>query len=200
MKLSPARRNDVLAAALGLIVVLVDQLTKHWIVAYFGMPGQRPPIALVGQILQLDYTQNTGVAFSLLAGQAVLFVFIAVAIAVIGSLYWRLREVGSLAIKMTFGLILGGALGNLIDRFRQAYVVDFIHFQIPGRFNFAVFNVADSAISVGVVVLAFLLWRGGAEETKAGAQGKVEATGEGQPSAEGSGSAPRVRNPHARSK
>lgn len=200
MNLSPARRNDAFAAALGVLVVLADQLTKHWIVAYFGVPGQKPPISILGPVLQLDYIQNTGVAFSLLAGQAVLFVFIAIAIAVIGSLYWRLREVGSLAIKITFGLVLGGALGNLVDRFRHTYVVDFIHFQIPGHFNFAVFNVADSAISVGVVVLAYLLWRGEVAGTDQAARGTPQTTGDEQPSAARSGATPRVRNPRARSK
>ena len=55
--------------------------------------------------------------------------------------------------------MLGGAVGNLVDRFARAYVVDFIHFQIPNVFNFAVFNVADSAITVGVIVIAFCLYQ-----------------------------------------
>ena len=92
----------------------------------------------------------------------VMFFFIALAIGVIGYLYWRSRETGTLLLKITFGLVLGGAIGNLIDRFSHAYVVDFIHFQIPNiGFDFAVFNVADSAISVGVVLLAYLVWRMG---------------------------------------
>jgi signal peptidase II len=160
VKLSLARRNDAIMAGLALTVIVVDQLTKLWIVHYFGVPEGRAPISLVGPILTLDYIQNTGVAFSLLEGQSVLFFFITIAVVVIGTLYWRLRETGSLALKATFGLILGGAVGNLIDRFRHAYVVDFVHFQIPGHFNFAVFNFADSAITLGVIALALLFWRG----------------------------------------
>lgn len=160
MKLNPARRNDLAMVALGIVVFIVDQLTKSWIVGYFKVPGFKPPIPIVGAVLQLDYIQNTGVAFSLLEGQSILFLFIFVAIVVIGFLYWRLRDTGSLLIKLTFGLILGGAIGNLFDRVRQGYVVDFVHFQIPGHFDYPVFNMADSAVCIGVVALAFLLWRG----------------------------------------
>ncbi|MGH2517837.1 MAG: signal peptidase II, partial [Ktedonobacterales bacterium] len=134
--MSPARRNDIVMVAAGVFVVLADQLTKHWITQYFTTGAPKDPIALIGPYLQLIYDQNTGVAFSLLAGQTVLFLFIACAIAVVGYLYWRMRASGSLLLKLTFGLILGGALGNLIDRFSHQYVVDFVHFQIPGRFDY----------------------------------------------------------------
>jgi len=157
--MSPARRNDLVMVAAGVFVVLVDQLSKHWITSYFTSGAPKGPISLLGPYLQLIYDQNTGVAFSLLEGQTVLFLFIALAITVVGYLYWRLRDTGSLLLKLTFGLILGGALGNLIDRFSHQYVVDFIHFQIPGHFDFAIFNLADSAICIGVVLLAVLLWR-----------------------------------------
>lgn len=157
--MSPARRNDLVMVAAGVFVVLVDQLSKHWITQYFTTGAPKDPISLLGPILQLTYDQNPGVAFSLLEGQGILFLFIALAIAVVGYLYWRLRDSGSLLLKLTFGLILGGAIGNLIDRFSHRYVVDFIHFQIPGHFDYPIFNLADSAICVGVVLLAVLLWR-----------------------------------------
>jgi signal peptidase II len=158
-----ARAKDLAMVAIGLLVIVVDQLTKHWVQAYFAAhPGT--VISVVGDILTFDYTQNTGVAFSLLSGQAIMFLLIALAICVIAVLYWRTRETGTLLLKVSFGLVLGGAIGNLIDRVAHQYVVDFIHFQIPAiHFDFAVFNVADSAISVGVVLLAALLWLGGAE-------------------------------------
>lgn len=201
MKLRSARRDDILMVALGIAVLLVDQLTKTWIVAYFKEPGFKPPISILGAVLQLDYIQNTGVAFSLLEGQAILFVFIAVAITVIGWLYWRLRETGNLFIKLTFGLILGGAFGNLIDRFRQGYVVDFIHFQIPGHFDYPVFNMADSAVCIGVVVLAFLLWRGPAGYSASGAPQPTEpAADPAAPPPAGSATTPRVRNPNVRAR
>lgn len=158
--MSSARRNDLVMLGVGVLVILLDQLTKHWIVQYFTAgAGYKPPIQILGSVLTLEYLQNSGVAFSLLTGQAILFLFILVAIGVIATIYWRVRESGSLLLKVTFGLILGGAFGNLIDRFSHSYVVDFIHFQIPGVFDFAIFNIADSAITIGVFTLAYLLWR-----------------------------------------
>lgn len=159
--MTTARKRDLAMVGVGLLVVILDQLTKHWIVSFFSSKPEGYVVPILGPILSLTYVQNNGVAFSLLEGQTVMFLFIALAIGVISYLYWRSRETGSLLLKITFGLVLGGAVGNLIDRFSHAYVVDFIHFQIPGIFDFAVFNVADSAISVGVVLLAYLIWRMG---------------------------------------
>jgi signal peptidase II len=157
--MSPARRNDMIMIAVGLLVILLDQLVKHWITQYFTADGRRyTSVPIIGHELELIYLQNRGVAFSLLDGQSSLYVLIAVAVGVIVWLYWHSRDTNSLLLKVTFGLIIGGALGNLIDRLRLGYVVDFIHFQIPAiGFNFAVFNVADSCISVGVILLITVL-------------------------------------------
>lgn len=168
--MSSARQRDLAAVTLGILVIILDQLTKHWVVSYFSDKPQGYAVQILGPIVTLQYVQNTGVAFSLLEGQTVMFLFIAVAIAVIGYLYWRARDTGSLELKLSFGLVLGGALGNLIDRFSHTYVVDFIHFQIPDIFDFAVFNIADSAICIGVVLLAYQIWRMGTagERTSSG--------------------------------
>ncbi len=158
--MSHARRNDLIMVSLFALVILLDQLTKHWITSYFTTGTYKAPISIVGNILLLEYDANKGVAFSLLWGSTLLFVFIALALIVIGVIYWRTRDTSSLALKLSFGLILGGAAGNLIDRVAKGYVTDFIHFQLPAiHFDFAVFNVADSAICIGVALLAFLLWR-----------------------------------------
>lgn len=159
--MSASRKRDLFALVIGLAVVLVDQLTKAWIVQYFGYEGGRAPIPILGQILTLYYVQNTGVAFSLFAGQNIKFALIFVALALVSYLYWRFRESPSLWLRLGFALVLGGAIGNLIDRFTRGYVVDFVHFQIPNVFNFAVFNVADSGISVGVVLIAIVLYQFG---------------------------------------
>ena len=155
--MSLARRNDLIMVATGILVIVLDQLVKQWITQYF-TKWRATSIPILGSILELIYVQNRGVAFSLLEGRESLYVLIAIAVAVIVWLYWRLRNSGSLLIKVTFGLIIGGAIGNLIDRLRLGYVVDFIHFQIPSiGFSFAVFNVADSSISVGVILLIVVL-------------------------------------------
>jgi signal peptidase II len=188
--MTTARKRDLVMVLAGLFVILLDQLTKQWIVQYFILPdGYKDPIPLLGQFLELAYVRNSGVAFSLLSSDSIKFLFIAIAIGVIGYLYWRNRENGSLLLKFSFGLVVGGAIGNLIDRFRLGYVVDFIHFHIPGVFEFAVFNVADSAISIGVVLLAFLLWQGSAGDEKE----KAKAAPSGMVAESTSVSAPRVR-------
>ncbi len=157
--MSPARRNDVVMVAVGCLLIVMDQLAKLWITQYFTTGGRLDSsIPIVGNILEVIYVQNRGVAFSLLDGQESLYVFIAIAVGAVVWLYWRTRNSGSLLLKVTFGLIIGGAIGNLLDRFRLGYVVDFIHFQIPSiGFSFAVFNLADSGITVGVVMLIGLL-------------------------------------------
>lgn len=171
--MSASRYHDLFALMIGLAVFVTDQITKFWIVQYFGIEGGRPPVPIVGDILTLYYVQNTGVAFSLFEGQNIKFALIALALGLIIYLYWRFREVASLWLRLGFALVLGGAAGNLLDRFTHTYVVDFIHFQIPGVFNFAVFNVADSAICVGVAMIALFLYRMG-PATQPGAHPAVE--------------------------
>ncbi|HEX3269844.1 MAG TPA: signal peptidase II [Ktedonobacterales bacterium] len=190
--MTTARKRDLIMILAGLFVIVLDQLTKSWVVQFFVVPNSRDPIPLLGPFLELAYVRNSGVAFSLLSSDSIKFLFIALAIAVIGYLYWRNRENGSLLLKFSFGLVVGGALGNLIDRFRLGYVIDFIHFHIPNVFEFAVFNIADSAISIGVVLLAFLLWQGSAGEAKE--QGKaVPSVVATDPPSSSSPSVPRVR-------
>ncbi|HZC04766.1 MAG TPA: signal peptidase II [Ktedonobacterales bacterium] len=163
--MSASRNHDVIALLLGLVTLAADQLTKLWIVQYFGAEGMRPPIPIIGNVLTLYYVQNTGVAFSLFAGQNVKFLLIALAFGLICFLYWHYRNTAPLWLRLGFALVLGGAVGNLLDRFTRSFVVDFIHFQL-GAFNFAVFNVADSAITVGVILIALCIYRmGGVSES-----------------------------------
>jgi len=146
---------DALAFLVVVIIIGVDQWTKSLVVQKLSPPETGPVIHLIGQYLLLFYIRNNGVAFSLFANSAVLIGLIIIAIGVISYMYARMINSGSLAIKLIFGLIVGGALGNIIDRLRHAgYVVDFIAFRIPQiNFYFAIFNIADAAISVGVFLL-----------------------------------------------
>jgi signal peptidase II len=150
-----ARVYDALAFLTAILVVVLDQWTKAWFVAnlYSSFFGRR--ISLIGDYLTLYYIKNNGAAFSLLANSIVLAFLIAVAIGVIAYLYIRNINTANLWYKLIFGLIIGGAVSNLIDRVRHGgYVVDFISFNIPQlNFHFAIFNLADAAISVGVVLL-----------------------------------------------
>jgi signal peptidase II len=122
----------------------------------------------VGDYLILYYIKNNGAAFSLFANSIILVLLIAIAICVVAYLYVRNINTDSLWYKLIFGLIIGGALSNLIDRLRHGgFVVDFISFNIPQlNFHFAIFNVADAAISVGVVLLFLTLLFGSVFKTK----------------------------------
>ncbi|MBE3561878.1 MAG: signal peptidase II [Ktedonobacteraceae bacterium] len=164
MTIRRARIYDLLALLTVIIVVTIDQWTKALVVANLSPGGREIPFPLVGKYLVVKYIQNRGAAFSFLAGNGTfLSVFIVVAIIVVVYLYLRMLNNGPLAYKLIFGLIMGGAIGNLIDRARNAgYVVDFISFRIPEiNYYFAVFNVADACISVGVFLLFLLALFGG---------------------------------------
>ena len=122
-----------------------DQLSKSLIVSSF-VPGQSTP--LLPPILHLSYVQNTGAAFGLFKGQQALF--IGLSLLVIVWVAWELLVKPSLPSLSMWGcaLVLGGAAGNLIDRLRLGYVIDFIDLRV-----WPVFNVGDSAITIGVSLL-----------------------------------------------
>ena len=163
MKYKRARVYDALALLTVMLVLILDQWSKAWIVTNLYPPYFGPQISLIGDYLILYYIKNNGAAFSLFSNSIVLVLLILVAIGVITYLYLRMLNTGSLWYKLIFGLIIGGALGNLIDRARHnGYVVDFISFNIPQlNFHFAIFNLADAAISVGVILLFVTLLFGG---------------------------------------
>ena len=137
------------------LVLALDQLTKHLVVT--NLAG-RPPLDLVGSFVQLRYTTNSGGAFSLLTGAPLFFGIMAMVI--VGGIVYASRRAQPLSVLMVLGLILGGALGNLCDRlFRgegllRGEVVDFVKVGI-----WPVFNLADSCVVVGGILLALLLSR-----------------------------------------
>jgi signal peptidase II len=133
----------------GLVVVL-DQVTKR--LADERLRGQRS-VPVVDDILRLTYVENRGAAFGLLQDQTTFFVLVGIiVIAVIAASYRYLPRSGFM-LHLALGLQLGGAIGNLVDRVRQGYVVDFVDFGYHANW-WPVFNVADSAIVVGVALLA----------------------------------------------
>ncbi|MHB8667842.1 MAG: signal peptidase II [Burkholderiales bacterium] len=137
--------------ALALLVVLLDQLTKHWINASFHYGESRAYSGYFNLVL----TYNKGAAFSFLAAaagwQRGLFITIAlVAIVVISVLL--ARHAGEKLFCFALALILGGAIGNVIDRLLLGHVVDFLDFHVA-RWHWPAFNLADSAITLGAVLL-----------------------------------------------
>ena len=148
MKIS---RLALAAYGFALAVIVLDQLTKAWIISGVSLHevGQVP---VLPPILNFSWVENTGVSFGLFGGGEArwgLTIFSLVVSA--GLAWWALRADRRLLVT-AIGLVMGGALGNVIDRVRFGYVVDFIDFSGTGVFPW-VFNIADSAITIGVVLL-----------------------------------------------
>lgn len=135
------------------LVILLDQLTKHWIVQAFSF-GEGSPIT---SYFNLVLAHNSGAAFSFLAaagGWQRLF-FITVAALASAVILHLLRKHGRQTLfGLALSLVLGGALGNLIDRIHWGYVVDFLDFYY-GNYHWPAFNVADMAITGGVILLVW---------------------------------------------
>jgi signal peptidase II len=138
---------------LSVLVVLADQASKYYITQNF---GEFEHITLL-PVLDITHMHNVGAAFSFLASASgwQRWVFIGLAgVVSVGIIVWllRLKERAHGLLACGLALVLGGALGNVIDRIRLGYVVDFIHFHWD-RAYFPAFNVADSAITVGAACL-----------------------------------------------
>jgi signal peptidase II len=155
--LTPGRsRLASMLLLVALPVVLIDQLTKHLIRSTFALYQTRP---LIPGWLDLTYTLNPGAAFSLFAtmpeGFRHLF-FVALSLVAIVVLVVLLgRRATPLSSAIAFALILGGTIGNLMDRLTIGRVVDFIYFHHKS-FSYPVFNIADSAITTGVAMILLL--------------------------------------------
>jgi signal peptidase II len=131
-----------------LAVVLLDRWTKQLAITHLYESGARS-VPVLGEYIRLTYVENRGAAFGLLQDQT--YFFIVVGVVVIGVIIASYRYIPepSWLLNLCLGLQMGGAIGNLIDRVRDGYVVDFVDLTF-----WPVFNVADSAICVGVAGLA----------------------------------------------
>jgi signal peptidase II len=148
--------------ALALLVVLLDQLTKYWVSASFDYAEVR----MVSGFFNLVLTHNRGAAFSFLADasgwQRGFFIAIALVAIVVISLLLA-RHAGEKLFCFALALILGGATGNVLDRIVLGHVVDFLDFHLAG-WHWPAFNLADSAITVGAVLLVADSLRPGARQ------------------------------------
>ena len=147
-KASNPLKTHLLLASISLGVILVDQLSKLGIKSFLSLgesfPGDWP--------VRFTYVQNTGMAFGIKANPFLLvFVTSAVVVALL-VFFLRYHEFQPKLVRIALSSILGGAVGNLIDRVNQGFVVDFIDFQV-----WPVFNIADSSVVVGVGLLLYFL-------------------------------------------
>ncbi len=143
--------RDLIPVGIAVAVVIIDQLSKMWIMAAFALHEQQN---IIPGFFNLVHITNTGAAFGFLAGsntmlrQAFFVVVAIIALIVIVFAYGHLKQQARIYVY-ALGLIGGGAIGNLIDRLRFGSVVDFLDFYI-GSYHWPAFNAADSAITIGV--------------------------------------------------
>ncbi|WP_430295023.1 signal peptidase II [Sinomonas sp. B1-1] len=175
---TPARRRIGLLGLLAAAAYVLDQLTKLWVTGTM-VEGERIPV--LPPLLQWYYIRNSGAAFSI--GEGVTWVFTIIMTVVSVAIVAYARKIRSAGWAVGLGLVLGGALGNLTDRlfrepsFGMGHVVDFI--SLP---NFAIFNLADSAVVVGVSLICLLTLRGISPDGTRAAKKAVtdEAPGDGR--------------------
>ncbi|MCO4589884.1 lipoprotein signal peptidase [Streptococcus infantarius subsp. infantarius] len=135
------------------MLILLDQLSKQWIVNHIPLNAIRK---CVPGIFSLTYLRNYGAAFSILQNQQ--WFFTVITLAVVGAAcYYFIKNInGNFWFLFGLLLIISGGIGNFIDRLRLGYVIDMVHLDFM---NFAIFNLADSYLTVGVMILFIALWK-----------------------------------------
>ncbi|MFO1255176.1 MAG: signal peptidase II [Sphingomonadaceae bacterium] len=151
--MTPTARNRLTGLALAMLVFIADQVSKWWVTGPLGLVNENDQIVLTG-FFNLTRTSNYGVSMGFLTADSIEMrwglVAMTAAIALV-VFVWMLRE-KVLGEILPLGLILGGALGNILDRYKLGHVVDFADFHL-GAWHFYIFNLADAAISIGVVII-----------------------------------------------
>ncbi|WP_238145537.1 signal peptidase II [Antricoccus suffuscus] len=157
----PRRRTTMLLLVVGAVALLLDILTKVLVVATL---SDQPPLRLLGGAVYFTLARNSGAAFSLGTGMTIVFTLLALIVVLV--IVRTARKLYSRGWAISLGLVLGGALGNLVDRmfrhpgpFRGA-VIDFISVFDPWGRTWPIFNLADSAIVVGGVLAVILAFAG----------------------------------------
>ncbi len=157
-----------LVMLIGLIIAVVDQLTKWRIEAEIPLYTSVIPYPDWYPFFQLSHIANTGTAFGMFPQAKIIFMILATAVT-IGLVYFNYQlSATSLKLRLALGFLFGGALGNLVDRYRIGHVTDFLNFNLRPFvaplidipiLDWPVFNVADIAISSGIALLLYIMWR-----------------------------------------
>jgi len=156
-KVSPSKYRGRLRLLLIVValVVALDQLSKVWINA------NRPQTELLPGFLDLVYVKNYGAIFGLVHSHTELFIALGIAGVVIILVFLYYFPPATNVGMVSFALILGGAVGNLIDRIRLGYVIDFVSIHVQELFRWPAFNIADTALTVGILMLIYYFYKSG---------------------------------------
>ncbi|GAB6138504.1 signal peptidase II [Halanaerobaculum tunisiense] len=130
-----------------LTILILDQLTKYLVVKNFFLYQSIP---IIKEFFHLTYVQNKGAAFGILQGRLIFFIVVTCLLVAMLIYFYQELPLDNLGNQIALGLALAGALGNLIDRIRLGYVIDFLDFRV-----WPVFNIADSAIVVAVFIFSY---------------------------------------------
>lgn len=156
------RGKWLLFAVVAVVVIIVDQLSKLWVDANFAVAAVHPttgyadPTPVLGEFVRIAKSYNTGGIFGLFGNSAPILALSSTAvIALIVGYQWREGSKSPWPLALALGLLLGGAVGNFIDRVRVGWVIDFVDMGI-GSWRFYTFNVADSAISTSLLLFVII--------------------------------------------
>lgn len=150
----PTLRQWFVLFGLAALVIVIDQLTKAYVVAHLALHDSWVPVSALEPIFKFTHVHNTGAAFGMFKEGGLIFLIIALIVSFIIIFYYREIPAQAWLMRLALGLQLGGALGNVVDRVRLGYVVDFFNVSL-----WPVFNVADSCIVVGVILLVLEMLR-----------------------------------------
>ena len=144
------KKNTIIFST-SLFIVILDQLTKFLIKKDFQLNHSIP---IIKNIFHFTYITNTGSAFGFFKNFNLFFVLFSIIVVIAIFYYLKNIKENEKLLQFSVGLLLGGTIGNLIDRIAYGSVIDFLDFRI-----WPVFNIADSAVTISIIFLIFLLWR-----------------------------------------
>lgn len=145
---------NILIGTIFAFSIILDQSTKMWAV---NVLKNGESIKLIGNFLRFTYAENKGAAFSILQNQMLFFIITTVImLAVLAYIYFKTKNITQLS-KLSIAMVAGGAIGNFIDRLRLGYVVDFIDVRFGSFYNFPIFNIADSFVVCGTILMIILI-------------------------------------------
>ncbi len=144
------RKVELIALAVAALLIVVDQLTKAWVVK--SLPFGEP-VAIIKGVLNFTYIHNDGAVFGSLSGKPEIFNTVTVAVVIAALFCMLIGKFKNNWLKWTTALIISGGIGNLIDRFRLGYVIDFIDVKCFGELWKWIFNIADCCVVIGCIML-----------------------------------------------
>ena len=140
---------------ISILIIILDQLTKHGAIKYL---KNNKPIAVIDDFLEFNYVENFGAAFGILQNCRIFFVITTLIVIIAVFVFFRRNSYFlNKGMKVSLVMLLAGAIGNLIDRIRFGYVVDFISVKFKNGYGFPVFNIADSFIVISTILIIYMV-------------------------------------------